>query len=47
MRPAPNRRASPGITSDETMKPIGVMAADRPIIAGETPWRCRMKLSSG
>ena len=45
--PAPNRRAIAGISGDETMKPIGVIAADRPIRLGETPWRCRMKESSG
>lgn len=45
--PAPNRRASAGISGDDRMKPTGVIAADRPMIAGEMPWRCRMKLNSG
>lgn len=47
VRPAPKRRANAGISGDDRMKPTGVIAADRPIMAGERPWRCKMKLSNG
>ncbi len=46
-RPAPTRRASAGMNGAETMKPSGVIAAERPIRPGVVPCRSRMKLSSG
>ena len=46
-RAAPTRLASTGIKGAETMKPSGVIAADRPIRPGVVPCRSRMKLSSG
>ncbi len=44
---APKRRTSAGMRGAETMKPSGVIAADRPISPGVVRCRSRMKLSSG
>ena len=36
-----------GLTLRKVQTPIGVIAADSPIMPGDTPCRCRMKESSG
>jgi len=46
-RAAPKRRVNAGMTGEDTMKPSGVIAADRPIRPGVVPCLSRMKLSSG
>ena len=45
--PPPKRLDTAGMSGEDTMKPIGVIAADSPIMPGDTPCRCRMKESSG
>ena len=46
-RVPPTRRTSAGMKGADTMKPSGVIAADKPIRPGVVPCRSRMKLSSG
>ena len=47
VRTPPSRLTSMGTSEEETIMPSGDMAAERPIMVGETPCRSRMKLRSG